>query len=538
MRIAVGGVGWGSARRAVALGLCLAVVGCGGGGGGDTPPPPPRSLSGNLTYDKVPTSANGLDYASVVAKPIRGATVELMDGATVVATTSSDNAGHYAFSWPASGPKNVAVRVKALTSQPVIRVEDNTAGDALYAMASPVIDSSTVTTVNLNAPSGWGGSGYTGPRVAAPFAVLDAAYACARAFMAERPVVFPDLKINWSVNNRPEPGDKALGQIGTSHWDYSELYILGLADADTDEFDTMIIAHEWGHYFESKLSRADSPGGAHGSGEIKDPRLAWGEGWATALGAIVFYPDDFYTDTNGPLQANVGPHYSMGDNTADDPAPGWFSEMSMVHVFLDLWDPYSAAEPFDNVSISLGALYDVMTGFQKNTSAFTTVFSFVTGLITNDPSKAAAINTLLAHRGVAAPIENEFGLGTESNDGGVAGALPVYNVLVANDPPTTVTFTPTAPEVVFNSLAQNRFAGFDGSGSAVTLTAANADGKDIRIRIFEKGVEKALADNNGATPATISGFQTTAGVIYTVIITGGDIVGPGTYTAQVSLTSP
>jgi hypothetical protein len=517
--------------------FCAAALtsGC-GGGGSDKQTPPPRTLSGTLAYDKVPASASGLDYAATYAMPIRGATVELMDGSTIAATTASDSAGHYAFSWPASGPSIVVVRVKALTSQPVIRVEDNTAGDALYAMVSPAVNNDTVTTLNLNAPSGWGGSSYTGARVAAPFAVLDTAYACARAFMAERTVVFPDLKINWSVNNRAEPGDKALGQIETSHWDGTELYILGLADADTDEFDDHIIAHEWGHYFESKMSRSDSPGGMHGAGEIKDPRLSWGEGWATALGAIVLYPDDLYVDTLGARQATSGACFSIEDNTADDPSPGWYSEMSIVHAFFDLWDPASASETFDNASLSLGALCDVMVGAQKMTEVFTTLFSFVDGLKTNNPGAATAIDTLLAYRGVASPIADPLGTG-ETHNGGITGALPVYTILYINDPQSDITFTSVGldAQLILNSLGSNRFGVFLGNGSTVTVSAATA-GPDVMLRLFRNGQE--VGNAVGGATAAIYGYQTIADAVYTVIVTSSYTTAGTTFAGAVRVTSP
>ena len=93
--------------------------------------------------------------------------------------------------------------------------------------------------------------------------------------------VFPALKINWSVNNIPVSGNKAIGQITTSHYSPSEgqLYILGAADNDTDENDDHVIAHEWGHYFEDKFSRSDSLGGSHSGNDRLDLRVAFGEGF-------------------------------------------------------------------------------------------------------------------------------------------------------------------------------------------------------------------------------------------------------------------
>jgi len=77
------------------------------------------------------------------------------------------------------------------------------------------------------------------------------------------------------------------GLIGTTHFDGDgNLYILGDADSDTDEYDDHVIIHEWGHYFEQSFSRADSIGGPHGSGDRLDIRVAFGEGWGNAFSAI------------------------------------------------------------------------------------------------------------------------------------------------------------------------------------------------------------------------------------------------------------
>lgn len=55
---------------------------------------------------------------------------------------------------------------------------------------------------------------------------------------------------------------------------------------DTDEFDDPVLMHEYGHFLESAFSRSDSPGGFH-DGSPTDPRLAWGEGYGTYVGARI-----------------------------------------------------------------------------------------------------------------------------------------------------------------------------------------------------------------------------------------------------------
>ena len=112
----------------------------------------------------------------------------------------------------------------------------------------------------------------------------------------------------------------------------------------------------------------------------------------------------------------------------------------------------------------------------------------------------------------------------------------MYNVLIPNDPAITVTFTPDS--AISNSLAQNRFAGFDGDGSVVTLSARNASDIPVLVRLYERGVLKGQGESDVGVAAQIAGFPTTNGTVYTIVITGGDAVGPATYTASVNLTSP
>lgn len=519
----------------------LGVAACSGGSKSSPPPPPPGTngtwtLSGVVSYDKVPTTgAYGLDFPNTAQWAIRGAKVEVL-GATgsVVAAGESDDLGQYTLTW--TGLSVVRVRVRAETVTPPIQVEDNTSGNAIYAMVSGTVDASTTSSVSLNAGSGWTGSGYGAARVAAPFAILDTAYTAATAFLAERSVSFPALKINWSVNNRPESGDKALGQITTSHWDGSELYILGKAGVDTDEFDSMVIAHEWGHYFESKLSRSDSPGGTHGFGDYKDPRLSWGEGWATGLAAIVLFPDIQYVDTywNGGVP-DIAISYDVEDNTAQDQYPGWYSETSIIHVFYDLWDPYRAAEPFDTVALPLGAIYDVMVGAQTTTPAFTTLFSFIAALKAQNPGSASAIDTLLAYRGVASPVADAYG-STETHDGGWSGYLPVYAVLPVNGAAQTLWLWPDAT-TYSNSLDANRLAVFQATGTTATISVSS--GSDLRVRVYRSGTYLGYFDHTGGAGTDAAQVTTTAGAVYTIVVTGFDATNPpAAYSATLGVSTP
>ena len=135
------------------------------------------------------------------------------------------------------------------------------------------------------------------------FAILDAIYSAMELIVAVNPVApFERLDAFWSVNNKlADAVDLTAGDLSTSsYWGgIDSLFILGDDTDDTDEFDDHIVAHEWSHYFEDTLSRSDSVGGPHFLGESLEARIAFSEGWASAMGAMGLN-DPIYCDTGVP----------------------------------------------------------------------------------------------------------------------------------------------------------------------------------------------------------------------------------------------
>jgi hypothetical protein len=82
-----------------------------------------------------------------------------------------------------------------------------------------------------------------------------------------------------------------------------KLFILGgkdgnMSTADTDQFDTSVILHEYGHFLEDVYGKTDSPGGYHNGDAVIDPRLAWSEGFANFFQAAAL-GTNYYLDTAG-----------------------------------------------------------------------------------------------------------------------------------------------------------------------------------------------------------------------------------------------
>jgi hypothetical protein len=513
--------------------LALSTLGAAGCGGDEKPattggtPSTPR-LSGELRYESVPYNRlnDGLDYSKIASHPIRGARVLLLDASNdnILEETVSTNDGKYSFNW--SGAPNVKIWVYAETTAPQIVIADNTAQNAKYVLESAEIVVDGPKTLDLLASSGWTGSSYGNARQSAPFTILDAAYSGARRFIDEGSPAptFPKLEINWSVENRPEDGNVNLGQIGTSYWGGGEIYILGKEDIDTDEFDTHVIVHEWGHSFEDFIARSDSQGGSHGFGDVLDPRLAFSEGFCNALSAIILEPDTIYSDSSG-VQQKDGFWEDVDENDTSAAAkPGWFAETTVQNIVFDLYDDdKNGVEGFDKVSLGIPGIYAALVGGFKTTPAMTTLFPFVATLKANHADAVSSIDTLVVHHKNSGgfgidPIVDEWGT-NETHGGDDPNAIPVYVGMKIGDA-RTVTLTGGLDWAL---LGQNRFLRFTGNGSLVIISTTSID--DVDLYVYQRGVEVG----NSATTSGNESLQisTKSGDEYVINVQGfGEFSGP------------
>jgi hypothetical protein len=486
----------------------------------------PTGLRGRLTYDAVPTLCSaescGLDYASLIHRPIRNVAVQLFAAADLhqpLSETVSDELGAYVFPQMAPGP--VVVQVLAAMLDPNFVVRDNTQSGATYALRSEPLEAWPSPTVNLHAPSSsasspigansGGADAADAARSAAPFAVLDTLYTASQAFAAVRPTLrFAPLTAYWSAANEPQVGSTAQGHITTSHWDGRALYVLGAADIDTDEYDAHVLIHEWAHYFEATQSRSDSPGGPHGPGEQLDMRLAFSEGLGNAMGALLLYPDTQYADTQGPGQQR-GIGFDISRSAARDPTPGVDSELSVQGLLYSLFaaEPSVGDSASTSLGLGLGSLYDALNGPHAHSAALTSLLTFVTGLKELLPDAAARIDaTVAAHR--LPPIVDRFGHGAlaiypanapaiyqEAFVGTPCSVAPLQN-LVASSLAGASTTSPSVTSAVplsglpaltqagtpavapapmlqlpaattFNKLASNRYVHFVGTGQLLRV---------------------------------------------------------------------
>jgi hypothetical protein len=253
--------------------------------------------------------------------------------------------------------------------------------------------------------------------------------------------VFNPLDAYWSVNNTiASPTDIDAGELGASFYTPDpdrdgianpSLLLLGDAAVDTEEFDDHVIVHEWGHYFEDNFARSDSTGGPHGVGDRLDARLAFGEGWATALSGIAL-DNPIYCDT-GPAGTSGG--FGIGTEKGAYDARGWYDEISVLRFIYDLWDTTDDESEgldtgADTGSIGFAPIYEAMVGPHAFTETFTTVFSFASELRSSLPPEDQAFLDAQLVREDMTPGFNKWGEG-ELNDASTVtqpsrDVLPLY----------------------------------------------------------------------------------------------------------------
>lgn len=487
---------------------------------------PPVIVSGTATYQFVPYrpasvagvgAAGSLNYAASFNKPIRGVTIQAVKNPgtgleEILSTTTTSITGSYALNVPGNTSYVIRVRAELIktsgAAQWDVRVLDNTAANALWVLeTAPASTTSTNVVRNLNAGTTWNGTGYTqSSRPAGIFTMLDTVYASIQQIVTAQPnAVFPKLAIYWSPLNTDTAAtqDLATGQLGgktffrfssttavsggvTTTTAKREIYVLGKADADADEFDIAVIAHEFGHYLQNVFSVGSvSTGGGHGEGDKLDMTLAFSEGWGNAYSSIA-RNDAIYADSGGPGQSSG--FVIDFSNTIAITNKGWFNEISVANSIYKFY-----------VNAGFAPVWTALTGPMRTQASLPTIFSFAAAVRSaNVATVTTALNSVISANLISTAAD-EWGTG-ETNNGGDASNLPVYNPLVFN------TATPVCYSVVnmpvndpdINKLGMvkyHRHLLSSTNAAALRTVQVNFEAnRDVDFDVYQTGVRKARAD--------------------------------------------
>lgn len=461
-------------------------------------------LGGSITYDFIPQKINGqgLDYAQITVRPCRGVVVELLDeNAAIIASSITNNEGGYSFE--VARNRLVSVRVKAqLISRQAptwdFKVTDNTRSNSVYAMAGSSLALTDATAQrNLHAPSGWSGTSYSESRVAAPFAIIDSIFTgVTRVVAAGNTRAFPPLELRWSAANTTADGDLALGEIATSFYSGDAIYILGAEDDDTDEYDSHVILHEWGHYLEAEFSRSDSIGGDHTTGDKLDMRVAMSEGFSNAFSAMML-DDPLYRDTSG-VQQDSG--FQIDVSRLNNTVRGWYAEASVQSV---LYNFYTS-----NLNKTARDFSDIFRVISANdyvaSDALQSIYVFAEQLRATIPAQTNFFDNLLSGQNIA--LTNQFGDG-ESNSGGYATVLPIYKTLSLDN--SAINLCSSNKEGAYNKIGVSQFALLNvvSAGNytfSAQETGTDSGASDPDVYLYRRGNLIALAEGSQVDSENLS----------------------------------
>jgi Fungalysin metallopeptidase (M36) len=528
--------------KTIALSLMVFLLqACGGGGGGGetlaaeddapavckattpvtsqvvpfVPPVVPAGsifISGTATFESIAnnTTNGGLNYAAITKKPMRGITVRAVVGTNVYSTAITSDTG--AYSLPVPPNSNVSVQLLAQLRKTTgtatwdVTVKDNTDGDAIWAIGSPTSPSGTADSVrNINAPLGWNAVSNTysaATRLSGPYAILDTIYTGMQLVTTAQPnIQFPVVSVFWSPANNPASGSPTLGDIGGTFFRQATssagtvtraIYVMGKENVDTDEFDSGVVAHEYGHYLQSAFSRNHSTGGPHSNGNKLDMTLSYGEGWGYAFASMA-RNNPQNPDSAGPAQASG---FIIPTGTAPTSNKGWFSESSVQYIIYNL-----------STSQGFAPIWAAFSGpMRSGQDALNTMFSFAAGVrCAGNPAVTAALDNLLTSQSIFAGANaNQWGRG-ETNDGGNANNLPVHKMLNSTAQPVCFNKDPNGTE---NKLGSNRYFRFTVPVTGVkTITVASndADRHDIDFDVYQNGVLIGRAASESTTSEVASG---------------------------------
>lgn len=348
---------------------------------------PRQIISGQAFYQKIPVTDAGLDVGHPAMVPIRNARVEVVDRSLQAIVAVSETDGNGQFQVPVPFEPDLTVRVVSRLRSSGLRVADNTNADALYSITADVDARQPSPKIVIADNS----------RLSGAFNILEMVQRSNDAVrMADVTVVAPPIAIFWSIRNTSRGGNIAQGLVGTTYFNYTTntAFVLGDRSIDSDEFDDSVIIHEYAHLLAARFSRDDSPGAAHGVGDMLDPRLAWSEGWANFFSGAV-RNDAAYRDSMGPNGVNLL-KYDLEDNIPPGDKPGYWSEASVDTLLWDLYDDHD--DTADEVQFPLSMIWTAFTDLRNE--RFVYFPYFLERFLARNPESAGALQAMAQLRSI------------------------------------------------------------------------------------------------------------------------------------------
>jgi hypothetical protein len=306
------------------------------------------TISGTVTFDRLPVTAAGLgatpsveNAANVLVEAVQHNAIN-----TVLASTTTDAAGAYTLNFNTTVDYFVRARAESGNAPDTDRVyHSQTSPPIVHAVPGMILNRAAGSqTVNLHAsfdlPQIRGGA----------FAILDTVRRLRAAALPAYSSLGP-LDLFWGPQNQGTQFLKTAGGDTITLNTFTGLdgpngnpsiYLLGgekgnLADSDHDQYDETVIAHEWASFLQLTQSRDNNFGGPHG-GEQLIFTASYSEGVVTAIGCGLLGVN-VYRDTLGYAgSSSVQFEFGLESGVVPGAGVGYGNEFRMSRVTWDLID--------------------------------------------------------------------------------------------------------------------------------------------------------------------------------------------------------
>ncbi|MCF6227819.1 MAG: hypothetical protein L3J82_04005 [Planctomycetes bacterium] len=421
------------------------LVGCNDGdgkGGGSTPPQPipasavigPESggsadpdggtpaaltITGKITFERLPVSTGGLG-ATPSLENAANVAVEAVahdDINNVLASGMTDSNGDYSIAFSTDADYYIRARSTSGTAGNIDTVyHSQTVPQIAHAVSSGVQNRATGdVTVNIQA------SHNLPDNRAGAFAVLDTVQRLRNN--TDVAAVFPNLgplDVFWGPNNYGTQFLKSgSGQTITltSFTDLNgpnsnpTIYLLGGGDPDDDhdEYDESVIAHEWASFLQLTQSRDNNFGGPHSGEEILFSS-AYSEGVVTAIGNGLLN-QQWYLDTQGYPDggtSSVAFAYDLESGTVPGTGVGYGNEFEVSRAVWDFIDGGTGGPTdgdADPSNISMQGFLSSFADLKNRSGSYEIVWlaSLLQELVDDTQVSVADANTVMTAHSAAFP---------------------------------------------------------------------------------------------------------------------------------------
>lgn len=437
------------------------------------------TVSGQVTFHRLPVSASGLGGTPTVtaAAFVLVEAVRHNDMFDVISTTTTDINGNFTLNLNLDHDFYVRARAQSGTGVDVDRVFHPQTSPAITHAAVGVIlnRSAGSQTANLHA-------GFALPQNrAGAFAALDTVRRLRGLVTASFASLGP-LDVFWCTGATTPTGTDEVGPNARP-----TIYLLGGTSADPtntdhDEFDETVIGHEWASFLQLTQSRDNNFGGPH-AGEELIFTASYSEGVVTAIGCALL-GQRVYRDTVGfpGGTTSVQFEFDCESGLVFGNGVGYGNEFEVTRAVYDLLDGatgWPADLDTDPVAITPTAFFAAFTALATRGAPYEICWlaSLVQQLIDAAALTVGDANTIMTAQGAqfpptggADPFPPELVVGGIASTGSLnafAGATP--NPLLGPGANAVFRLTLAAPTTVDFSLT-NTTAGYTAASHRLELS--------------------------------------------------------------------